>query len=177
MIRLMLLLSATMFLVLLIGGEDRGQMRQGLVAQAPEIGPTETGPTPAAAAAPTQGTAAPVPEANLVAFVPMSPPTPEPAVHRSTTTMPLPQAAPPESVVDLVSEPAPMPLLFVNSNAINVRQGPSTNFAVVGRLTRNESVLVVQPEENGWVRIRIEGDGVEGFVAARLMTDRNPTGN
>jgi len=177
MIRLMLLLSATMFLVLLIGGEDRGQLRHGLVAQAPEISPTETDPTPAAAAAPAQGTAAPAPEANLVAFVPMSPPTPEPAVHRSTTTTPLFQTTSPEPVAEPVSEPAPMPLLFVNSNAINVRQGPSTNFAVVGRLTRNESVLVVQPEENGWVRIRIEGDGVEGFVAARLMTDRDPTGN
>jgi len=182
MFRLLFLLSSTMFVVLLIAGEDRGQMRHGLIATAPR----EEAPAATLAEAPV---AEPLPDVNLASFVPLSPPTPQPAVQRQE---PAPEpvqtmmAAPsPEATRDLVIDAvadegmasSPQPLLFVNSNAINVRQGPSTDYAVVGRLTRNESVLAVEPEQNGWVRIRIEGDGVEGFVAARLLTDRDPLGN
>lgn len=180
MVRLLLLLSISMFLVLLIGGEDRGQLRHGLIAAAPEEEPATATQVAADAPAP----AAPK-DVNLASFVPLSPPVPQPAVQRSTPTpepvveAPVAVAVPEAEVqqVALLPEPEPMPILFVNSNAINVRQGPSTNYAVVGRLTRNEAVLAVEPVENGWVRIRIEGDGVEGFVAARLLTDRDPSGN
>jgi uncharacterized protein YgiM (DUF1202 family) len=67
-------------------------------------------------------------------------------------------------------------VMFVSSNSVNVRGGPSTDYAVVGRLTRAEAVTVVAAAEEGWVQIRIEGDGVEGFVAARLLTDIDPNG-
>jgi hypothetical protein len=181
MFRLLLLLSISMFLVLLIGGEDRGQMRHGLIAAAPEEEPAEGTQLADTPAPPASG------DVNLASFVPLSPPVPEPAVQRSkpapepVVEAPIAVAAP-EAELQPVAllpepEPEPLPLLFVNSNAINVRQGPSTSFAVVGRLTRDEAVLAIEPEQNGWVRIRIEGDGVEGFVAARLLTDRDPSGN
>jgi uncharacterized protein YgiM (DUF1202 family) len=58
-----------------------------------------------------------------------------------------------------------------------VRQGPSTAYEVVGRLVRAEAVSVIAPEVDGWVRIAIEGDGLEGFIAARLLSQTDPGGN
>jgi hypothetical protein len=176
MFRLLFLLSTSMFLVMLIAGEDRGQLRHGLIAAAPEQPPAAVAELAPQAPATTAQT-----DVNLASFVPLSPPVPEPAIQRSTPA-PEPAAEPvlaalPEPEAQVAPEPTPLPLLFVNSNAINVREGPSTNYAVVGRLTRNESVLAIEPAQDGWVRIRIEGDGVEGFVAARLLTERDPSGN
>jgi hypothetical protein len=51
----------------------------------------------------------------------------------------------------------------------NVRGGPSTGFPVVGRLTRGEEVEVVEADASGWLRIRVQGDGIDGWVAARLL--------
>jgi uncharacterized protein YgiM (DUF1202 family) len=65
-------------------------------------------------------------------------------------------------------------LRWVSANTINVREGPGTNHGVAGRLSRGEAVTVVADAGDGWVRIRIEGDGLEGFVAARLLTDKSP---
>ncbi|MFN3936519.1 MAG: SH3 domain-containing protein [Gemmobacter sp.] len=59
----------------------------------------------------------------------------------------------------------------VNTAAANVRAGPSTEFSVVGRVTRGEVVEVVAVDPAGWARIRSEGDGIEGWVAMRLLTD------
>ncbi|MBL4918412.1 SH3 domain-containing protein [Szabonella alba] len=203
MIRLLLLLSATMFVTMLIGGQDRGQMRQGLIAAAESELPLPADPVQQAPAAQTPATQTMVetpiaPPADpqtapvtLASLTPLSPALPaqdgsavaQPALYLSAET-PAPVAdqitlAEPVSTPEPVTEAEPefLPLLYVNSAAINVRQGPSTDHAVIGRLTRNESVLVVEPEFAGWVRIRIEGDGVEGFVAARLMTEQDPAGN
>jgi len=44
-------------------------------------------------------------------------------------------------------------------------------------LTRAEAVTVVSAEQDGWVKIIIEGDGLEGFIAARLLSDRDPASN
>jgi uncharacterized protein YgiM (DUF1202 family) len=54
---------------------------------------------------------------------------------------------------------------------VNVRGGPSTQDAVVGRLTRGEAVMVVWVEDNGWARIRVEGDGIDGYMAMDFLTD------
>ncbi len=57
----------------------------------------------------------------------------------------------------------------VSANSVNVRGGPSTGHPVVGRITRGEEVEVVETDPSGWLMIRIQGDGVEGWVAARLL--------
>ncbi|MBD3765739.1 MAG: SH3 domain-containing protein, partial [Rhodobacterales bacterium] len=57
----------------------------------------------------------------------------------------------------------------VTGTALNVRQGPSAQEAVVGRLLRDEVVLLIDTR-GGWSRIRIEGDGIEGWVANRYLT-------
>ena len=63
--------------------------------------------------------------------------------------------------------------MVVNTKSVNVRAGPGKDFSVVDRLVRGESVLVVVQGEgpDGWSLIRIEGDGVEGYVASRLLTE------
>ena len=55
-----------------------------------------------------------------------------------------------------------------------MRLGPSTGYAVVGRVVANEAVSVLEPARDGWVRIKQEGDGFEGYIAASLLTDVEP---
>lgn len=182
------LLFAVMFLTMLIGGRDQGQVRQGLLL--PPIHAPLDGPAPMADPAKlASGSRVADPAATLATFVPVAPPAPAvtaPAVVARAATAPDTPAVPePEPVFSLANAgqdstpaaPAPAaasPLRWVSANAINVREGPSTGHAVVGRLTRNESVTVVSEAADGWLRIRIEGDGVEGFVAARLLSATPP---
>ncbi len=57
----------------------------------------------------------------------------------------------------------------VTANSANVRGGPSTQDAVVGRLTRGDEVEVLATDPSGWVQVRVQGDGVEGWVSGRLL--------
>lgn len=52
---------------------------------------------------------------------------------------------------------------------INVRGGPSTKGDVLAKLGKGEEVLIVEDNGKGWVKIRIEGDGIEGWVASSLL--------
>ena len=85
------------------------------------------------------------------------------AVAESTAVPVAAQAVAVESVV----------LMVVNPKSANVRSGPGKDFDVVGRLTRGDSVLVVVRGEgaDSWSLIRIEGDGIEGYIATRLLTE------
>lgn len=147
MIRLNLLLCAGLFGAMLIGGRDNGQQRFGLMAQ----------PVPVKARIET--VAPEQPDADVAIFAPAEP------------VMATPLA------LDATPAPAPVAgggkVLFVGSKSVNVRSGPGKDFAVVSRLARGEAVLVVADGEgpDGWSLIRIEGDGVEGYVAARLLTE------
>ncbi|QLQ19931.1 MAG: SH3 domain-containing protein [Exiguobacterium profundum] len=58
----------------------------------------------------------------------------------------------------------------VMAEAVNVRSGPSTGDGVAGRLVRGDEVMLVGPEQDGWVQVRMEGDGIDGFVAARFLS-------
>jgi uncharacterized protein YgiM (DUF1202 family) len=59
----------------------------------------------------------------------------------------------------------------VVGSSVNVREGPSTEAVVLGKLLRGEEVLVIRSEANGWARVRIEGDGIEGYVATRFLSE------
>ena len=168
--KLLTLLGMIMFLTLLIGGRDHGQVRQGLVAQ-PETAPAVT----AAAFDPDKI----VPEAaaeqpvELVTFVPVAAPAAvDPAPVAPT---PVASASVIEERVPVAATPPVLPVRWVTAGSINMRDGPSTRNAVIGRLTRNEAVSIVGDAGDGWVLIRIEGDGAEGYVAGRLLTDRDPS--
>jgi len=179
MIKLVSLLAAGMFLTLLIGGEDNGQTRQGLIG----VAKTPAVERPVVRAA----VAAPVTDVKLANFAPMTVTSrqlaPPPVLTKSSNSVIVgafviagaPKIAP--VVEQAVSAVPTLPIMYVSSNAVNVRQGPSTNFEVVGRLTRAEAVTVLSAEQDGWVKISIEGDGLEGYIAARLLSDRDPAAN
>ncbi|WP_050524104.1 SH3 domain-containing protein [Pseudorhodobacter wandonensis] len=187
MFKLLSLLAAGMFVTLLIGGEDRGQSRQGLIGVAQN--PVERPVVREAKVAPVKAIPVkPAPTANLalISFTPAK--VQKPARATSTIAgefvlsepkqIAITQAvAPPETVVPEAVVPEAAPIMYVNSRSVNVRQGPSTDYEVVGRLVRAEAVSVIAPEVDGWVRIAIEGDGLEGFIAARLLSQTDPGGN
>ena len=158
MLRLTTLLCAVMFLALLIGGEDRGQMRPGLLAA-----------QMAAAEAPASqpvAVAEPAVAENVVA-VAYTPPAAAPTTPRIVT---LAEPAPVvEATADVTPAEAVAPIYTVNARAVNVREGPSTSYAVIGKLSRGEAATVVWEEENGWARILIEGDGIEGYVSMDFL--------
>lgn len=156
MFKLVSLLAAGMFVILLIGGEDKGQMRQGLVDAEPVV----------ATVAPPETPAAPV----LANFTPVK--------VQAQRSAPVAGAFVTNAVVEVAVQ-APVeaetpPVMYVSGKSVNVRGGPSTDYEVVGRLSRAEAVTVVSAEQDGWVQIRIEGDGIDGFIAARLLTSIDP---
>lgn len=151
MIRLTLLLCGGLFFAMLIGGQDRGQQRFGLMPQSePDVVVVEAPVGPVAETAATQA-----------AFAPSQPVMAAPAVEETVV-------ADPGAVI-----PSEGRFLQVTAKSANVRSGPGKDFDVVGRLTRGESVLVVAEGDgpDGWALIRIEGDGVEGYIAARLLSE------
>ena len=136
-----------------IGGQDRGQLRFGLMEPpaAPVILPV------AAAIAPVQ-IAPVVAAATIAVFAPSEPVMATPVALETTPAAPAEETA---------------KILLIAAKSANVRAGPGKDFAVVSRLTKGEAVLVVAEGEgvDGWSLIRIEGDGVEGYVASRLLAE------
>lgn len=70
---------------------------------------------------------------------------------------------------DDLTEPTGGDTRSVEASALNVRNGPSTSDAVVGRLTRSQTVTVLSQTADGWTQIRHDGDGTEGWVASRFL--------
>ena len=232
MLRLLIVLCATLFLTLLIGGRDNGQQRFGLMEQAsaPVIAAAEPQtpapkapdaaevaailagftPVPAApvSAAPVSAASAPeveAPSAPTFAVLNAEEPAeeillPEPPLTEAfagfSPSVELIAGQPDpfsgvlgldlvdvartgsgQPALDLTREVSPtggQSVLYVKSRAANVRLGPSTGYAVVGRVVANEAVSVLEPARDGWVRIKQEGDGFEGYIAASLLTDVEP---
>ncbi len=160
MIRLFGLLFIGIFATLMTLGEDHGQKRYGLMLadkQAAEV-----------AAAPRAETAD-LTEVTAV-FIPARPILqPVQIAARIAASEPVAVAAP-------QIQPSPeIPggkLFTVAARGANVRQGPGTTFAVLDSLISGEQVLVVVEDAptNGWSKVRLEGDGVEGYIATRLLT-------
>jgi hypothetical protein len=167
MFRYLVFFGVSFYLVLLIGGEDRGQQRMGLQgaydvalapplpAPAPEV---ETETRTASATAP----AAPSDTLRIL-------PAPEQATIQ------------PASLAGTAAEPAfndfnnpTVTLRFITADAANVRDAASRTGAVIDRVERGEIVQVVE-EVGDWVHIRIEGDGLDGFVHRRLISTEAPS--
>ncbi len=159
MIRMLLLLCAGIFVTLQVGGQDRGQQRFGLMAAertpaAPAVvAPVVDEPVTRMAAA----EAAPAP--MQVVFAPA-----QPVISPAVQTERVVQA---ETAAFVDSDE----VMYVTGRSVNVRSGPSTQNGVVGRLTRGEAVSVVSVEPNGWARVRIEGDGIDGFMSMSFLAD------
>jgi uncharacterized protein YgiM (DUF1202 family) len=71
--------------------------------------------------------------------------------------------------------PPPVPLAprlerrVVAASGVNLRHGPGTHHAQSSRIARGELVDLLQPEADGWVRVRLN-DGRTGYIAARYLT-------
>jgi uncharacterized protein YgiM (DUF1202 family) len=175
MFKLTALLCVSMFLTMMVGGEDRGQLRPGLAQAALEA---EQNPVP------PQAEAA---EVVLVAAEPVAPADIAPAA----TPVVVEQAAAPvegatqevfslSTFADGTTEPAtdaaPVDgtLAYVSGRSVNVREGPGKENTVLTKLSRGEAVTVVSQDDTGWSRIRMEGDGLEGYVSTEFLTATAP---
>lgn len=182
MLRLTVLLTVSMVLALIIAGEDRGQLRPGLAKAAAE------GPVPEAATLVADVEAVvdePAPEMEVAAAV-VEPAAPAPA----------PYVEPVREVVAAVEEPvftlsalpteevpgaaaprqsdAEGQIYYVTASSVNVREAPSTEASVLGKLGAGEAALVITDVDGEWARIVIQGDGMEGYVAMRYLSANAP---
>ncbi|MDO9639540.1 MAG: SH3 domain-containing protein [Pseudotabrizicola sp.] len=162
MIRMLLLLCAGLFLTLQIGGQDRGQKRLGLV---------EAANAPVRVALPVVEDSAPLGAAAEAAVMPVSFGTAQPVMMQSA---PADVAQVSENAADTGATVTGATVRYVSAQAVNVRVGPSTRDAVMDTLRRGEAVTVVGVESNGWARVRVEGDGIDGFMSMSFLSDTAP---
>ncbi len=213
MLRLTFLLCSGLFLAMLLGGRDFGQLRPGLAqaaahaktrvisAEVPAVETVALGSGAASDVSP--GLAPAIVAAPVIVATPAIEPSPAvapankpallaPEAIFEQVSAPLASPEPENTVFTLstyadpmVAEPAAREtaardesqIWYVDGNSVNVRAGPSTDDAVIGKLSRGEATLLVSREGEDWARIRIEGDGIEGYVAVRFLTPVAPSLN
>ena len=134
------------------------------------VEPADTAPVVAAVTLPTPAIAATAPD----------------TAHFSTPRMVLPDGklmvapvakALPKETVNAVQETPDQTatIRFVSSNRVNVRAGPSTQFEVVDQVLFADAVEIIGEPTGEWVHIRIQGDGVDGYMASRFLQVNAPT--
>ena len=146
MIRLLLLLCLSLFTVMMVLG------RGGEVPATIAASQTPVSVQPAAMVTPVAYTAG---ESSLV-----------------PTILPLVQPGAVVHQPEAANEP--ITIRYITAQSVNVREGPSTEFPVVGRLSRGEAARLLWTEENGWAHITLEGDGMTGFISGEFLTDIEP---
>ncbi|SMC66079.1 SH3 domain-containing protein [Primorskyibacter flagellatus] len=65
---------------------------------------------------------------------------------------------------------AAMEIRAVNGDRVNMRDGPGTNFSVLGSLGRGVAVEVLQETGDGWVKLRVADTGRVGWMADFLLS-------
>mmetsp|Transcript_2012 Transcript_2012/g.3699 ORF Transcript_2012/g.3699 Transcript_2012/m.3699 type:complete len:91 (-) Transcript_2012:399-671(-) len=68
-----------------------------------------------------------------------------------------------------IAEEAPSEIWRVAANAVNFREGPSTNTAVLTSLRRGAEVEFLADAPDNWAHLRIVGSGIEGYMAAEFL--------
>ena len=158
----------------------------GLAAAGQGSGPPSPGADPAPARAVPQARPRPEPEdspAVSAAFATAGS-GPEDAQTAPGLTLALPPAEtadggdpagqPPESPATAAD--ADPQLQYVLGDTVNVRAGPSASTDSLTRLDRGEAVQVLPSDTPGWSKVRLQGDGLEGYVASRFLGDPPPDG-
>ena len=56
-----------------------------------------------------------------------------------------------------------------NTYALNVRKGAGTNYAVIGSLSKNETVTI-QETKGGWYKVKANSKNLTGYVSAQYIT-------
>lgn len=143
--------------------------KPALVARADTSEPSLTDIAPTRAPARAVVESAPDESVAGLALVKLTPSeSPDLPLETETVAAPAEAEILPEPVVQ--SEPD---LRFVDGDTVNLRGGPGTNFAVVGKLYRNDMVEVLKDEGNGWLHLRDTLTGDEGWMADWLVTAAN----
>lgn len=78
------------------------------------------------------------------------------------------QVAAPQAAAETAED---MILRVVSAARVNVRSGPSTGYDVVGQVLAQDIVRVISNPYSEWVKILVEGDGVEGYMSARFLDE------
>lgn len=87
--------------------------------------------------------------------------TPDAAAQNST---PVPNAAPQGTTTPQQATGK------VNTQILNLRQGPATSFEIVDRLQQDEQVMILgRLSDNVWLKVSVPGIGKEGWVAAQYL--------
>jgi uncharacterized protein YgiM (DUF1202 family) len=195
MLRLLILFGITFYGVMIVFGEDQGQLRAGLrdapMATGPAAAPVvvadsaEAQPAAPSVAVPDQAQRIlPMPQDNAATQPSPMPTAVELAEQALLQTASIPIEIATDTVTETVTEtvtgtdlPATATLRWVAVESANVRAQPGRYGAIAGRVERNDVVQVLWMEDNGWARIRMEGDGADGFVFGDLLTDVEPSLN
>ncbi len=176
MFRLTIFLCLGLFVTLQVLGRDTGQKRFGLIEAEREA--AVQAEAKAAKLAAQEAEVEPVEVARNDTVLPATPATAPAQPETETVTVAF---APAQVVAPVIAQPVvaepqaeTAALKYVSGRSVNVRGGPSTLDGVVGRLTRGEAVTVLWVEENGWARVRVEGDGIDGYMSMEFLTDTAP---
>lgn len=146
---------AGLFLVLALFGRNE-QQEQARIAEAPAVDVTQAETSPIILATPAKVEQVSAPAAVITPlFVKAAP---RPALVASPEYR---VAATP--AVALTGD-----IRTVTAGSLNVRARASGSATRLDSVTRGEEVLVIA-EQDGWAKIRIEGDGIEGWVAAKFL--------
>lgn len=70
----------------------------------------------------------------------------------------------------LVVDQSPLDLREVTGNRVNMRNGPGTDYSIVGRLERGDEVEVLAEPGNGWLKLRVSDSGRIGWMADFLVS-------
>jgi hypothetical protein len=65
-------------------------------------------------------------------------------------------------------------LWYVTGTTVNLRGGPSTSDAVVGRVRQGQQAEVIEETADGWFRIRTLDDGQNGYIFGRFLSQNRP---
>lgn len=62
---------------------------------------------------------------------------------------------------------------YVTGSRVNLREGPGTSFAVVGKLSDGDEVEVLKANDDGWLQVLTSDTGNIGWMADWLVTAAN----
>lgn len=78
-----------------------------------------------------------------------------------------------EAPVAATEPETPKDIRKVTGDVVNMRDGPSTFYLAIGKLSRNTEVEVIGASEDGWLNIRVLETQQEGWMADWLVSAAN----
>ncbi|OAN69106.1 hypothetical protein A8B78_21685 [Jannaschia sp. EhC01] len=90
-----------------------------------------------------------------------------------TTVASVSVATSPAPVAEGAPTTGPAQIWRVAANAVNFREGPSTNTRVLTSLTWGEEVEFLAEAPDNWARLRVLSSGIEGYMAAQFLEPAN----